>query len=93
MHVGKEAGSQCFGFIRTRHLESWKGPTGQPAQYPTLPWAGLLTAGVWTTLEQPRLLWLSLHLVQTHHHPVLCKELKNNNYKFKKAGLVSNLGD
>lgn len=37
MHVGKEAGSQCFGFIRTRHLEL-EGPywAASPAPHPAL---------------------------------------------------------
>lgn len=39
-HVGKEAGSQHFGFIRTRHPEL-EGPCWAAGPVPTLPWTGL----------------------------------------------------
>lgn len=85
-HVGKEAGSQHFGFTRTRHPEL-EGPYWAAGPVPTPPRTGLLlTVAVWPMWKQPRFLWLFLHLVQTHHHPVFCKELKN---KFKKVGLVN----
>lgn len=85
-HVGKEAGSQHFGFTGTRHPEL-EGPYWAAGPIPTPPRTGLLlTVAVWPMWEQPRFLWFFLHLVQTHHHPVF-KELKNN--KFKKVGLVN----
>lgn len=74
MHVGKEAGSQCFGFIRTRHAEL-EGPYSQFAQRP-LPTPDKTPPGhlaVSPMLEQSRSLWLFLHLVQACRHPVLCK--------------------
>lgn len=73
MHVGKEAGSQHFGFTRTRHPEleglHWAANPASPPH----PGQDSQQLAVWPMAEQPRFLWLFLHLVQTHHHPVLCK--------------------
>lgn len=44
MHVGEEAGSQGFGFVRIGHPEL-EGPCPAAAQFPTPPQAALLTAG------------------------------------------------
>lgn len=42
IRVGKEAGSQRFGFTRTTNTQSWKDYVQQLAQYPAPPQAGLL---------------------------------------------------
>lgn len=89
MHVGKEAGSQHFGFTRTTDTQSWKGPysTACPVTPHPTP-DGVPTAG-----------WLA-HAGTVHfslvfltfgfsycYHPVLCKLLKEKK-KSKKSGLV-----
>lgn len=58
---------------------SWPSTPPYPRQDPSRQLA------VWPMLEWTRSFWLFLHLVQTHHHPVLCKQLKE---KSKKVGLV-----
>lgn len=77
MPVGKEAGSQRFGFTRTTDTQGWKARAARVVH--TTGQAGLLSdSGHLARAEQPRSFWLLLHLVQTCYQPSSLKTAKQN---------------
>lgn len=71
-HVDAHGQRQVINVLVSQELDtqSWKDPIQQLTQPPT---PTLHKPALWSMLEQSRSLWLFLHLVQTCHHPVLCK--------------------
>lgn len=66
-HMRQKQVVQHFGF--TRNILEWAGSAKQ------LPGQGSSTAGHLAHTSQLSFFWLFSHLVQTCHHPVLCKQL------------------